>query len=117
MLMYMFSISNENILVSILLMSMVFRPVIRCRELYVYGRCRQLHNVFVKCFVNLYVGAFFQLIIGLMGVFGLCNLIVAWRLGGAGFMSVYLPKNIKTRSRGQYEVQWLAGGLEGSILQ
>jgi hypothetical protein len=54
--------SNDYILMSSLI-SMVFRSVIRCMELcmlYVYGRCRFLHNVFVKCVANFYVGAFFQ---------------------------------------------------------
>jgi hypothetical protein len=36
------------------------------------------------------VGVFFQFIIGLMGVFGFCNFIVAWRFWGAGSMFVYL---------------------------
>jgi hypothetical protein len=56
----------------------------------VYGRCRWLCRVFVKCLANLYVGAFFQLIIGLMGVLGLCNFFVTWRLDGVGFKFVYL---------------------------
>jgi hypothetical protein len=34
-------------------------------------------RVFVKCFANSYAGAFFQLIIGLMGMLGLCNFTVA----------------------------------------
>jgi hypothetical protein len=48
-----------------------------------------LCNVFVKCFANSYAGAFLQLIIGLMGVFGLCSFIVPCKFGAVGFMFVY----------------------------
>jgi hypothetical protein len=68
---------------------MVFISVIKCMGLSVlYGRCRYLGNVYLKCFANSYAGAFSQVIIILMGVFGLCNFIVAWRLGGVEFMFV-----------------------------
>jgi hypothetical protein len=43
-----------------------------------------------KCFTDSYAGAFCQLIVGLMGVFGLCNFMVTWRFRGTGFMFVYL---------------------------
>jgi hypothetical protein len=39
-----------------------------------------------------HAGAFFQLIIGLMRVFRLCNFTVVWKSGGAGFVLVYLYK-------------------------
>jgi hypothetical protein len=58
--------------------------------LYVYGRCRYLRSVCDKCFATSYAGAFFQLIIVLMGVLGMCNFIVTWGFGGVGFMSLYL---------------------------
>jgi hypothetical protein len=35
---------------------------------------------------NSYAGAFFQLLIGLMGAFGLRNFIVVCKFGGVGFM-------------------------------
>jgi hypothetical protein len=57
---------------------------------YVYGRCMWLRSVCDKCFTLTYAGAFFQLIIDLMGVFGLCNFMVAWMFRVAGFMFVYL---------------------------
>jgi hypothetical protein len=56
--------------------------------LYACGRCRQLPNIFVKYFANLYAGAFFRLILGLVGVF-CCSFIVAWRYGAVGLMFVY----------------------------
>jgi hypothetical protein len=37
--------------------------------LYVFGKCKQLCNILVKCFASSYAGAFFQLIIGLIGLF------------------------------------------------
>jgi hypothetical protein len=39
----------------------------------------QLSKICDKYFANLCAGIFFQLIIDLIGVFGLCNFIVAWR--------------------------------------
>jgi hypothetical protein len=47
--------------------------------LYVYCKCRCLCSGFVNYFSNSHAGTFFQLIISLMGVYGLCNPIVAWR--------------------------------------
>jgi hypothetical protein len=41
-------------------------------------------------FCYLYAGALLQLIMGLMGMLGLCNFIIAWRLECVGFMFVYL---------------------------
>jgi hypothetical protein len=41
------------------------------------------------CFASSYAGAFFQLIMGLMGIPGLCSFIVACRVGDVGFMFVY----------------------------
>jgi hypothetical protein len=41
------------------------------------------------CFASSYAGAFFQLIMGLIGVPGLCSFIVACRVGSVGFMFVY----------------------------
>jgi hypothetical protein len=40
----------------------------------------------VNCLTNSYADAFFQLIIDLMCVCGLCSFIVACRLGAVGFM-------------------------------
>jgi hypothetical protein len=40
-------------------------------------------------FTNLYPGAFLQLIIGLIGIFGLCNFTVPRILGAVGFIFVY----------------------------
>jgi hypothetical protein len=39
---------------------------------------------------NSYAGAFFQIIIGLMGLFGLSSFILACRFGAVGFMFAYL---------------------------
>jgi hypothetical protein len=86
MLVYIFVMSNEHILVS-LLTSMVFSSLISCVEfcmLYVYGRCRWLRRVLAKYFASSYAGAFFQLITGLMGMFPIkgilkTNKIVAFR--------------------------------------
>jgi hypothetical protein len=77
----------------LLLSLLVIRCVIRWLELwtlYVYGKFRWLCNIFVNCFANSNAGAFFQLIILLMGVFLLCNYIVACRIGAVGFMFVYV---------------------------
>jgi hypothetical protein len=41
---------------------------------------------FASCFAKSYVGAFFQLILGLMGMFGLCRFTVACRFWAVGFM-------------------------------
>jgi hypothetical protein len=49
--------------------------------LYVYGKCRILFNDYVRCFVNLNVEASFQLTTGLIGVSGLCNIMVARKFG------------------------------------
>jgi hypothetical protein len=45
--------------------------------------------VLLNFFAISYAGAFFQLIIGLIGVFGLCSFIVACMHGAVGFMFVY----------------------------
>jgi hypothetical protein len=45
--------------------------------LYVHGKCSWLCKSVATCFAISYAGAFFQFIIGLMGVFSLCNFIVA----------------------------------------
>jgi hypothetical protein len=44
---------------------------------------------FVMCFASSYAGALFQLIMGLIGVPGLCSFIVACRVRGVGFMFLY----------------------------
>jgi hypothetical protein len=44
---------------------------------------------FAMCFASSYAGAFFQLMMVMMGVLGLCSFIVACRVGGVGFMLVY----------------------------
>jgi hypothetical protein len=78
MFVYIFSISKEHILI-LLFNSMVFSSVIswsELRTLYVYGRFKQFCSVFDNCFANSYAGAFFQLIMGLIGALGLCNFIV-----------------------------------------
>jgi hypothetical protein len=78
MLVYMFSMSKEHILIS-LLTSMVCRSVIRWMELrilYIYNSAGSyVRNVCVEWFANSYAGVFFQLIIGLTRVFGLCNFL------------------------------------------
>jgi hypothetical protein len=61
MLLYMFSMSNEHIRIS-LLSSMFFKSVIKwigLRTLYVYGRYKYLRSVFVKSLANSYASAFF----------------------------------------------------------
>jgi hypothetical protein len=88
MFVYIFSMSNEHILVS-LFISIVFRSVIRWAELltlYTYGRSRQFCSKFVRYFANLYPGAFLHLIIGLIGTSGL---YVARIIGAVGFIFVY----------------------------
>jgi hypothetical protein len=80
---YIISVSKEHILM-LLFNSMVFNSVIswlELRTLYVYGRFKQFFGIFVNCFANSYAGAWSQLNMGLIGAFGLCNLIVACRLG------------------------------------
>jgi hypothetical protein len=57
--------------------------------LYACGRCRQWRNIFVKYLANSFAGAFFQLIIRMIGVFYLCSFIVTWRFWAVGFMFVY----------------------------
>jgi hypothetical protein len=89
--MYMFSVSKEHILISLLSL-IAFKLAIRwteLRELCVYVRYIKLCNVFVRCFANSYAGAIFQLIICLMGVFGLCSFIVRCSFGTVGFIFVF----------------------------
>jgi hypothetical protein len=91
MFVYIFSISKEHILM-LLFNSVVFDSVISWSELhtlYVYGRFKQFCSVFVHCVASSYAGAFFQLNMGLIGVFGFCSFIVACRLGAVGFTFVY----------------------------
>jgi hypothetical protein len=47
----------------------------------VFGIFRKLCSVFVRFFVISYAGVYLQLIIGLIGVFGLCCFIVVCVLG------------------------------------
>jgi hypothetical protein len=75
----------------VLIIYVVFRSVIRWSGFYcmiMAGTCSYV-CVYDKCFTTLYEGAFFQLIIGLLGVFGLCNF--SWR-GGLGVLhsSLYI---------------------------
>jgi hypothetical protein len=57
--------------------------------LYACGRCRQWRNISVKYLANSFAGAFFQLIIGMIGVFCLCSFIVAWEYGAVCSMFLY----------------------------
>jgi hypothetical protein len=78
MFVYIFSMSKEHILVS-LFSSVMFRSVIiwlDLRTLYFYSIFKQLCNVFVNSFAISDAGAFSQLIIGLIDMFGLCSVIV-----------------------------------------
>jgi hypothetical protein len=69
--------------------SMVCRSVIRWSyEQFMCMVDRWLCTVFVRCFANSYAGAFFQLMSGLMGMFGSCSFIVAHRFRAVGVMFV-----------------------------
>jgi hypothetical protein len=53
---------------------------------HVHKYTRRSFSNFATCVANLYPGLFFQLMIGLMGLFSLCNFIVPKICGALGFM-------------------------------
>lgn len=54
-----------------------------------------MHSVSVNCFASSYAGAFSQLNINLIGVFGLHSFSVAYRFRAMGFMFLYFHTQFK----------------------
>jgi hypothetical protein len=84
---YIFLMSKEHSLVfsDILMFCRSSIKLIVLCMLKVFGSLHLLFKMFLYSFANLYIGAFWKLTVGLMGLPVLCNFIKALICGGFGF--------------------------------